>query len=97
MDQQVSSLRAIDKGFKIYKCKEFLYGKELSKLAMMLPKTNGHEIDPEEMNWKEDFSHEVCWSIVLEVATHCVRESTWDDEECVEEYEECRIKNDKER
>ena len=90
------------KGVKKYKCEEFLYyGKKLNKLAIMLPKANGHETSSKEMTWKEDFSHGVCRDIVLDVVTHCIRESTSKDfaEDCIENYEEecSRIKNDRER
>jgi hypothetical protein len=77
------------------------YSKELNKLARMLLQANGHETSSKEMNWKEEFSHDVCRDIVLEVVTHCIRESTWKDvaEDCiVNDEEECsKIKNDKER
>ena len=90
------------KGVKKYKCEDFLYyGKELNKLAIMLPQPNGHETSSKEMTWKEDFSHDVCRDIVLEVVTRSIRESIWKDvaEDCIENNEEeCRrIKNDKER
>ena len=43
------------KGVKKYKCEEFLYyGKEMNKLAIMLPKANGHETSSKEMTWKEN-------------------------------------------
>ena len=90
------------KGVKKYKCEEFLYyGKEMNKLAIMLPKVNGHETTVKEMTWKEGFSHDVCSDIVSEIVTHCIRETPWMDiaEDCIRnDEEECnRIKNDRER
>ena len=50
-----------------------------------------HEINLNgEMSWKEDFHHDVCRDIVLEVVTHCIRESTrWKHEDGNSEKENC--------
>ena len=82
----------IDKLEKKYKCEEFLYRKQMNRLASMLaPIPNGHEINLNgEMSWKEDFHHDVCRDIVLEVVTHCIRESTiWKHEDGNSEKEHC--------
>ena len=64
----------------------------------MLLNRNGHENSSKEMTRKEDFSHDVCREIVLEVVAHCVKESTWKNEDKYQENNgECRIKNDRER
>ena len=94
IDQQVSGrlrLRTVEEGVKIYKCEEFLYGKEIDKLATeIVPEMiGGREIGLlKDLPWIEDFSHTVCRDIVLEVVAHCIRRTTWNEEECVERYEE---------
>lgn len=73
---------------KKYKCEEFLYRKQMNRLASMFaPIPNGHEtnLNTEEMSWKEDITHNICRDIVLEVVTHCISESTrWKNDENVE-------------
>ena len=61
----------------------------------MLPKMYGHEGSSEKMTWKEEFSHELCRDIVLDVITHCIRKAVR-TEECEENYE-CSIKDGRER
>ena len=69
----------INKLEKKYKCEEFLYRKQMNRLASMFaPIPNGHEtnLNREEMSWKEDITHDICQSVVLEVVTQCISEST---------------------
>ena len=91
-------MMTIDKLEKKYKCEEFLYRKQMNRLASMFaPIPNGHEtsLDREEMSWKEDITHDVCRDIVLEAVTQCIRESTrWkNDGSEKENNEECKIKD----
>ena len=101
IDQQVSGrLRTVEEGVKIYKCEEFLYGKEIDKLANeIVPEMiGGHEIGVlKDLPRIEDFSHTVCRDIVLEVVAHCIRRTTWNEEECVERYEEWINTNERKR
>ena len=50
-----------------------------------------------DLPWIEDFSHTVCRDIVLEVVAHCIRRTTWNEEECVERYEEWINTNERKR
>ena len=103
--QQVSGrfrLRTVEEGVKIYKCEEFLYGKEIDKLATeIVPEMiGGHEIGVlKDLPRIEDFSqsHTVCRDIVLEVVAHCIRRTSCNEEECVERYEEWINTNERKR
>ena len=104
IDQQVSGrlrLRTVEEGVKIYKCEEFLYGKEIDKLATeTVPEMiGGREIGlSKDLPRIEDFSHTVCRDIVLEVVAHCIgRNETWNEEECVERYEKWINTNESKR
>ena len=104
IDQQVSGrfrLRTVEEGVKICKCEEFLYGKEIDKLATeTVPEMiGGREIGlSKDLPRIEDFSHTVCRDIVLEVVAHCIgRNETWNEEECVERYEKWINTNESKR